>query len=287
MMILDGGMGQELVRRAGKATDLWAIQALIDTPQMVRDVHDEYFAAGAEVAATNTYSVLPDRLETKGLGDQLEPLVRSACQMAVEARDAHGAGMVAGSLGPLGFSYRPDIAPPTEQAAEVYARMARIHAEYVDVHQLDTMASLQEGRGGLMGTAVTGKPVWVSFSVDDNDGTKLRSGENLEEIFPLLQEFSPAAVMINCSMPEAVTQAMPILARTGLPFGACANGFTGIHSDFNSIHATVDLLSARTDLGPDAYLGWAKKWAADGATMIGGCCEVGPEHIKTLVGGLK
>ncbi|MGB0797871.1 MAG: homocysteine S-methyltransferase family protein, partial [Planktomarina sp.] len=67
----------------------------------------------------------------------------------------------------------------------------------------------------------------------------------------------------------------------------CANGFTGIHADFNSIHATVDLLSARTDLGPDAYLDWAKKWVADGATMIGGCCEVGPDHIKVLAQGLR
>lgn len=287
MMILDGGLGQELVRRAGGATDMWALQAMLDTPQIVRDVHDEYFAAGAEMATTNTYMILPDRLEPKGYGDQLETLVRSACQMASDARDAHGSGVVSGSLGPLGFSYRPDIAPPAEQAAEVYARMARLHAEYVDVHQLETMASVEEGRGGLMGTSVTGKPVWVSFSVDDSDGTKLRSGEPLEDIFPLLEEFNPAAVMINCSMPEAVTQAMPILARAGIPFGACANGFTGIHPDFNSIHATADLLKARTDLGPDAYLAWARKWADAGATMIGGCCEVGPDHIRALAAGLK
>ena len=71
MIILDGGMGQELVKRAGKATDLWSMQALLDSPEMVRAVHDEYFAAGAQIATTNTYSVLPDRLESKGLADKL------------------------------------------------------------------------------------------------------------------------------------------------------------------------------------------------------------------------
>jgi len=86
MIILDGGMGQELVKRAGKATDLWSMQALLDMPGMVRQVHDEYFAAGAEIATTNTYSILPDRLETKGLGEHLLPMTRSACEMAVRLK---------------------------------------------------------------------------------------------------------------------------------------------------------------------------------------------------------
>jgi len=90
MIILDGGMGQELVSRAGAATDLWSMQALIDEPKLVRQVHDEYFKAGAHIATTNTYSILPDRLESKDLLQHLVPMTHSACQMAVEARDAHG-----------------------------------------------------------------------------------------------------------------------------------------------------------------------------------------------------
>ena len=137
MIILDGGMGQELVKRAGKATDLWSMQALLDTPEIVRAIHDEYFAAGAEIATTNTYSILPDRLISKGLIEQLIPRTRSACEMAVAARDVHGSGQVAGSLGPLGFSYQPDKAPPAEQAAEVYADMAQLHAEYCLLYTSD------------------------------------------------------------------------------------------------------------------------------------------------------
>lgn len=282
MIILDGGMGQELVKRAGKATDLWSMQAMLDIPAMVRQVHDEYFAVGAQIATTNTYAILPDRLESKGLGEHLLPMSRSACKMAAAARDAHGSGQVAGSLGPQGFSYQPDKCPPAEQAAEVYADMARVHADYVDFHLLETMSSIDQARGGLMGAGVTGKPVWVSLSVDDTDGTKLRSGELLADAIGVLKEFNPAAVLINCSLPEAVSQGLPILVGHGFTLGAYANGFTGIHSDFNSIEATVDLLEARADLGPIEYLTFAKAWAEAGASVIGGCCEVGPDHIAAL-----
>ena len=287
MMILDGGMGQELVARAGKATSLWSVQALLDAPEVIRQVHDEYYAAGADIATTNSYSVLPDRLEPHGMLDRLEELVRLACQLATDAREAHGSGMVAGGLGPQGFSYQPDKAPPAEQAAEVYANLAQIQAQYVDVHLLETMSSVDQARGGLIGAGVTGKPVWVALSVRDDDGTRLRSGELLFDVMPLLEEFNPAAVLINCSKPEAVDTAVPILAKSGRVVGAYANGFTGIAADFNKVGATVDMLSARRDLGPNAYADFADGWAANGATIIGGCCEVGPAHIAELARRLK
>lgn len=285
--LLDGGMGQELIARAGRATSLWSIQALLDDPAMVRAVHDAYFAAGADVATTNSYAVLPTRLASHGMADRLQELSVLACEVAVAARAAHGAGIVAGSLGPLGFSFQPDLAPPSDRAAEVYADLARIHADFVDVHLLETMGSVDEARGGLMGCAVTGKPVWLALSVDDRDGTKLRSGEPLVDVLPLLAEFSPAAVLINCSLPEAVTAGLPSLRGAGMPIGAYANGFTGIADTFDHIGATVDVLSARTDLGPDRYADFAQEWIDGGATLIGGCCEVGPAHIQTLANRFK
>ncbi|MGB1234421.1 MAG: homocysteine S-methyltransferase family protein [Planktomarina sp.] len=282
MIILDGGLGQELVKRSGRATGLWSTQALLDAPELVRAVHDDYFAAGADVVTTDTYSVLPDRLESHNIGDALERLAQVACQLCVDARDAHGAGRVAGSLGPLGFSYQPDLAPPAARAAEIYAMLAQLHAPYVDLHILETMASIDQAKGGLMGASITGKPVWVSLSVDDTDGTKLRSGEALVDILPVLEEFAPQVVSINCSKPEAVSAGLPTLVGHGWQVGAYANGFTSIDAGFNKIGVTVDMLSARKDLGPAEYLEFAKVWAASGADVIGGCCEVGPDHIRML-----
>lgn len=282
MTLLDGGMGQELVARAGHATSLWSVQALLDSPELVRAVHDDYFAAGAEVATTNTYSVLPDRLDNHNIGDSLDGLAQLACRIAAEARDAHGHGLVAGSVGPLGFSYQPNKAPPAAEAAEIYARLARLHAPYIDVHMGETMASIDQARGALMGLGVTGKPVWLALTVDDETGSNLRSGEPLADVLPLLAEFKPEAVFINCSVPEAVSVALPHLAGCGIPIGAYANGFTGIAREFDAIGATVDLLKARSDLDPDAYAAFAQGWVKDGATLIGGCCEVGPAHIAEL-----
>lgn len=285
--LLDGGMGQELIARAGKATSLWSVQALLDQPDIVRTVHDEYFAAGADVATTNSYSVLPDRLIAHGIEGQLDALAHLACKLAAQSRDAHGSGIVAGSLGPQGFSYRADKSPPAAEAAETYAHLARIHAQYVDVHVLETMSGIDQALGGLMGAGVTGKPVWLALSVDDQDGTKLRSGEPLADILPLLTEYKPAAVFVNCSLPEAVDAAVPILAAQDIPVGAYANGFTGIAADFDKIGATVDSLKARTDLGPEAYAKFAQGWIDAGATLIGGCCEVGPAHIAELARRFK
>jgi S-methylmethionine-dependent homocysteine/selenocysteine methylase len=280
--ILDGGMGQELVARMGRATGLWATQALLEAPHLVREVHDDYFAAGAQVATVNSYGILPDRLVAHNIGDSLRRLTEVACQIAVDARDAHGAGLVLGSVGPMGFSYQPHLAPPSERAAEDYAQLARFQEPFVDAHIAETMASVDQAKGALMGLGVTGKPVWLALSVSDTDGTKLRSGEPLRDVLPLLDQYKPAAVLINCSMPEAVTQALPELAGLSMPLGAYANGFTGITSDFDHIGATVDVLSARTDLDAEAYATFAEGWASKGATLIGGCCEVGPAHIAEL-----
>ena len=280
--ILDGGMGQELVARAGNATSLWSVQALLDQPELVRQVHGDYFTAGAEIATTNTYSCLPDRLEHHDMLGKLSELNHLACKLAAEARDTHGSGLVAGSLGPLGFSYQPDKAPPAEQAAKAYAPLAKIHAEYVDVHLLETMSSVDQARGGLMGASVTGKPVWVAVSVDETDGTKLRSGEPVDDLLPLVAEFSPEALLINCSPPEAVTQAIGALKDAHCKLGAYANGFVSIDAQFSSIGATVDLLETRKDLGPEAYADFCQQWIKDGAAIVGGCCEVGPAHIAEL-----
>lgn len=280
--LLDGGMGQELVRRMGEATPLWAMQALIDAPELVRAVHDDFFAAGAEVATTNTYAVLPDRLAAFGLSERLGELIETGCRLAVEARDAAGHGLVAGALGPLGFSYQPDNAPPPETAAEIYAEVARHHAPLVDVLIIETMSSVDQARGAMMGAGVVGKPIWLALSVDDGDGTKLRSGEDLADIAPLIAEFAPARVLLNCSRPEAVSEGLPILATLHPHVGAYANGFTRIADDFNAIGATTDLLSSRQDLGPAAYAAFAQDWVAAGARTVGGCCEVGPAHIAEM-----
>lgn len=279
--ILDGGMGQELVHRSGTPpTPLWATQVMIDRPDLVQAIHADYFAAGAQVATTNTYAIHRDRLEGTGLEDRFESLHRLALDMALRARDAHGSGLVLGSIGPLGASYRSDVQPPHDTAVALYSEVAELIAPDSDVLILETVASLAQTRSALEGALGHGKPVWVAFTVDDEDGTRLRSGEALSDAVALCGE--AAALLTNCSAPEAMPAALDLLRVAGKPTGAYANAFTRITKEFLQDKPTVDALSARRDMGPEAYADHAGVWIDHGATLIGGCCETGPAHIAEL-----
>jgi len=103
IVLLDGAIGQELVtRHPTPPTRLWGLQVMIESPETLREIHLDYFNAGASVATLNTYNILPDRLEPVGMEDQFEALHLQASQLACEARDQHGHGLIALSLGPLG-----------------------------------------------------------------------------------------------------------------------------------------------------------------------------------------
>ncbi|MFP7675417.1 homocysteine S-methyltransferase family protein [Marivita sp. S0852] len=279
--LLDGGMGQELLRRSGAdPTPLWATQVMIAAPNLVRDIHADYFTAGAQIATTNTYALHRDRLEGTGFEADFEKLYRTALDMALEARDAHGGGQIAGSIGPLGQSYRADVQPDHDKAVALFAEVARLLVPDCDLLLLETVASVAQARAALEGASGNGKPVWIAFTVDDEDGTKLRSGEPLAEAVAV--SGSADAMLANCSAPEAMPDALDILGTAGKPTGAYANAFTQITKDFLKRKPVVDVLTARRDLGPVAYADHAEKWRDKGATIIGGCCETGPEHIAEI-----
>ena len=286
--LLDGSIGQELVKQSGdRATPLWSTQVMIDHPDLVRQVHDAYFRAGASVATTNTYAVLRDRLRRVALEDRAEELTETAVLCARAARDANGQGRVAGAIGPLIASYRPDICPPAEEAAQIYAEPVRLMKGRVDLFVIETMSSVDQARGALQAATGQGKPVWLAVTVDDNDGTRLRSGEGVGDLAGLVAQYDPAAVLVNCTRPEAVAAALGIIKGFGRPFGAYANGFTRISEGFLTDAPTVDALEQRTDLDPAAYADFAMGWVDQGATIVGGCCEVGPDHIAELARRLR
>ncbi|MGQ0610040.1 MAG: homocysteine S-methyltransferase family protein [Paracoccaceae bacterium] len=285
--LLDGGMGQELVARSGDVpTPLWATRVMIDHPGMVRDIHADYFAAGASLATTNTYAIHHDRLERFDMDGMFHALHLRALAEAHEARGAHGRGMIAGSMGPLVASYRPEVTQAVAVAAPKYAEIAAILGPHVDVILCETMASVEMCEGALEGARAAGKPVWLSVSVDDRDGRRLRSGEPIADLARLVQTYRPAAVLANCSVPEAMGDALDGLGRLGLPFGAYANGFTHISGNFLKDAPTVKELTHRHDLTPEKYADFALSWVAMGATIVGGCCEVGPAHIRHLAARL-
>ena len=283
--LIDGGLGQELYRRSGSAADpLWSVKVMQDQPELVEAVHRDFIEAGAEVLTLNTYAATPERLIRDGDLSWLEPLHTQALALADAARKKsvcpRGPVRLAGCLPPLIGSYSQEATPDNETCKKHFQRMVRAQSQ-ADLFICETMSSIREGilaaEAGLEG----GKPVLLSFTVSDGTGAPmLRSGESIERMVESVRHLPLAGLLLNCSTPEAISRALPQLKAGNLPFGAYANGFTSVAP--LKPGGTVDALQMRHDLGPQAYADWAMRWVDMGASFIGGCCEVGPAHIRVL-----
>lgn len=279
--LLDGGLGQELVHRSGEApTPLWSTKVMFDHPGMVQQLHADYFKVGASIATTNTYCVHHDRIEGTDLRGRFHDLSNAAVTEALAARPS--GKRVAGSIGPLRASYRPETHPPHAEAVPLYAEVAREIGPRVDLLICETVASLAHARAVLEGAKAGGRPVWLAVTVDDEDGSLLRSGEPVADVCAIALAGGAEALLANCSAPEAMPAALNAIKGAGLPYGAYANGFTQITKEFLKDSPTVDALHAREDLTPEAYARHVMAWVAQGATIVGGCCETGPAHIAEL-----
>lgn len=285
--LLDGGMGQELVHRAGdKPTPLWSTQIMIDHPGMVAGVHADFYAAGATIATANTYAVHRDRLERTDMEGRFADLHAMAMAEAKSATAAHGSGRIAGAVGPLRASYRPDLHPTPDIAVPLFAEVMEQIVDDCDLIIGETICSVAHGRDLLSAALPFGKPVWLAFSVMDSDGTRLRSGEPLADVIPVAQG-GAAAILINCSTPEVIPDALRIIREAGLPYGAYANGFEQISEGFLEEAPTVDALRLRRDFSPALYADHVMGWIDQGATIVGGCCEVSPAHIAEIAHRLR
>jgi len=282
VVLLDGGMGQELRRRSSRpASPLWSAQVMLDEPQLVVAAHRDFIDAGAQVITVNTYSATPQRLARDADPELFEPLHAAALSAARRAREESGRGVrLAGCLPPLVASYHPDVVPDEDTCLEGYRRMVESQAGAVDLFLCETLSLAREARAATRAAAQSGLPVWTSFTVDDGDGGCLRSGEPLAGAAREALAAGAERVVVNCSVPEAVSTAMGELAGLGVPFGGYANGFVSALA--LQPGGTVDALESRNDLDPAAYAGHALGWVGQGATLVGGCCEVGPAHIAAL-----
>ncbi|MEM6938869.1 MAG: homocysteine S-methyltransferase family protein [Pseudomonadota bacterium] len=281
--LLDGGMGQELIARAsGAPTPLWSTQVMIDNPGLVAEVHRDFTAAGATVATTNTYAIIRDRL----VGTPYEDRFADLHTMALAEARLSKPRRIGGAIGPLGASYRPDLHPSADAAAPLYAEIAQMLGPSCDLIICESVASVTHAEAVLRGAARAGRPVWLACTVRDDDGTRLRSGEPLSDVLPFA-EAAADAVLINCARPEVVRDGLAVLAHQALPFGAYANGFEEISGGFLTDKPTVDALTARKDMTPEAYAAYAMDWVHAGATIVGGCCEVGPAHIAKIAECLR
>lgn len=287
IILLDGGMGQELVRRsADPAHPQWSAHVMRSEPEIVQAVHEDYLRAGATMLTLNSYSVTRGRFRRLGTEEEFVPLQKRSIDLAKAARDVVGVDAgIAGCLPPLEGSYKPEIDSGFEVLVDEYREIVELEAPDVDVFLCETMSTAVEAKAAATAACESGKPVWVAWSLAEkpaDDGTaRLRSGETIDAAIAALDGLPVTGLLFNCCAPEMMSLGMPTLADDGRIFGGHANGFTHIPPEF-VLGATVSMLSTRQDLSPSAYADQAMGWVRQGATILGGCCEVGPAHIAEL-----
>ncbi|MBA1194932.1 homocysteine S-methyltransferase family protein [Pseudomonas entomophila] len=294
MVILDGGMGRELQRSGAPFRQPeWSALALTEAPDAIVGVHASYIDAGARVITSNSYAVVPFHIGEARFAQEGRQLAQTAGRLARTATDASPhAVQVAGSLPPLFGSYRPDLFQPA-RVAEVVLPLVEGLAPYVDLWLMETQSAVEEVRAIHSHLPEDGKPRWVSFTLQDedtDDTPRLRSGQPVAEAVEAVAALGVQTVLFNCSQPEviggAVEAARAVIERLNadIAIGAYANAFPPQPKEAKANDGLDEL---REDLDPPGYLTWAQAWRAQGASVIGGCCGIGPEHIAQLSEGLR
>ena len=282
LTILDGGMGGELIRRGWPSGGLWSAKALLENPEVVRAVHQDYVSAGAQVIITNSYSTVPSYLAKEDMQSRYVELTEIAARLAREVADAAPAEVrVAGCLPPLSESYRPDLVPGDDESRPIYSEIIKALSADVDLYLCETMSSVREAVNAASSVRETDpdKPLWVALTLADEPGGGLRSGENMDQVVSALEPYDVDAFLFNCTDPTSISVALEeLVPLTNKPTGAYPNRF----------HVppgwTLDneIAVEPTEMTVEDYLAFVDTWRRSGATIIGGCCGVGPEFIAAL-----
>ena len=186
------------------------------------------------------------------------------------------------------------MVPENDILERDYELIASTIGPYADVFLCETMSSIREALGACRVADKYGKPIWCSFTLGVSTECQLRSGESLKDAIEALGEIQNLeAILVNCSSTESVTIAMPIMrqtAKSSIRVGAYANNFPPKKPiEQNDPAQPVSEVPGqcweddyRKELTPQNYASIASGWIDSGATIIGGCCGIFPEHIEEL-----
>ena len=300
-VLLDGGIGTEILRRGV----YWRCHGIEQHPEVVRQVHADYRAAGADVLRTDTFQLNRRtyldlfhglehmrRIGPKGLEHKAGRLIRQAVELAREAangagaagRSGHPGPAIAGVISPLEHCFRPDLTPPLEQCRAEYSDLVNeMKTAGVDFILLESMNRVAEARVAAEVARKSGLPVWVSFVVRENG--QVLSREPLADAVRAVEPLGVDVVAVNCAPLEDVTAALTELRRHRRgPIGAWAH--IGRYDPPSWKFGFYPRFSGSEAVSPARYLEAAREWKKIGAQAIGGCCGTTPAHIGALREGL-
>lgn len=280
VIIMDGGTGTEMEKRgASMEKKGWSASSTITQPNTLREIHEDYIRAGADIIITNTYSTSRHVLEACELADKFVEINATAAKIALEAREntADRPVWIAGSLSTSTF-WEKQPSPSAAQAN--FNDQADILAEGgVDFFVLEMMRDINYTDIALQAAKRTGLPVWTGFSTIITEDGKVRlfdDGSGLIFLDEAIQALSPddtPLVSIMHTLTEDIEPSLKVMKDSWSgPMGIYAHSGEFVMPNWQFI----DMIS------PEAYAAEAKKWVDQGVQLIGGCCGIGPEHIKVL-----
>jgi homocysteine S-methyltransferase len=288
--VLDGGMGQELLARGVEANGtLWSANALLHEKyhQLLLDTHLDFINSGAEIIVTTTFTTRRMRLRDNGVEDKFEYLNTKAGEIAKKAKDLNPHVLVAGGLPPQYLTYEADTRSDNEIKENFYDQ-AKLLDPFIDFFYFDVLSSIREFK--LVIEAIEGfnKPYLIGAHV--SEGVKLPSGENISEIITTINHKNLLGIILSCVSPENYEKNLNEIKSLDVPFGFKLNGFittkpkAGYTNTFNKSKTgnPNEFLGHREDLVPAKMALFVKKFKEAGATILGGCCETRPAHIKEM-----
>ena len=288
--ILDGGMGQELLARGMEPNGtLWSANALLQEKyhKLLLDTHIDFIKSGAEVIVTTTFTTRKTRLEDNKVEDKFEYLNKKAGEIAQKAKDFYPNVFVAGGLPPQYLTYEADPRTDKEIKDDFY-NQAKLLNPYIDFFYFDVLSSIKEFRIAIDSIKEFNKPYLIGAHI--SEGTNLPSGEKITEIISNIKHKKLLGIILSCISPENYELNMNEIKSLGVPFGFKLNAFVKTNPKPNYTGAYKksktgnpnEFLGVRKDLTPLKMAEFAKKFKDAGATILGGCCETSPSHIKAF-----
>lgn len=280
-VVLDGGLSNQLIDQGQDLSgELWSARLLAEEPDQIVAAHAAYLRAGARVLISSSYQASFDGFARYGVGPPAAAgLLADSVRLARRASDAAGIpAWVAASVGPYGATladgseYRGHYGLSTRSLEDFHRpRLEVLASAGPDVLAMETIPDIDEAEALLAVASGLGVPVWLSYTIN---GTVTRAGQPLADAFALARDNDQVlAVGVNCCDPRDVRSAAEIARQvTGKPVVVYPN--SGEHWD-----AADRGWRGSSSFSPELVQGWR----ASGASLVGGCCRVGPTEIAALV----
>ena len=286
IIILDGAIGAELEKKGAKMhKDLWCGTCSVESPDLVKKVHEEYILAGADIITTNTYATTPIAMKQYGFDDQINEFNKKSVQLAKEAiKNSSKDIAIAGSVSTFGSLYKYGLEAMKPGFKE---QLNILSNEGVDLIILEAMSSQADIVETIVECSSQSKlPVWLSIScvIDDNTNkvmlgyndtvdTDTNVYEDFETSMDNFSKIHQGPILIAHSDIEVTGQAIKIAKKK-------SNGVLGAYP--NRGHYEKPHWKFVDNITPSEYLEKAKSWVGNGTQIIGGCCGVGVEEIKAI-----